>query len=278
MGKEILLKDLLHFSQDEGKSLKVKFNQCNGEEYPLEVYRKNPGKVNTDWLFWREERRYFNVGDIAICLVEMDKRNDYWLLTTVKEVTKELHVTGGVNYEGKECEEYSQYFGRVVVKCHKQRAQMYKFPTIAEKLVVKEILPDLYDGEGFPGYHQVRLTFPQLEANLRNREWIQALESRKGVYLLTDMKSGKRYVGSATNDNEMLLGRWKNYIETKHGGNAALKALCQREGPEYFEKNFIFSILEDFSPQTDDYEILARESWWKNVLLTRDPAYGYNEN
>lgn len=67
------------------------------------------------------------MGKIAVSLLKNDRYS--WLLTTVKEVTKEINVTNWVNYEGEELDKYSVYFGRVIVKYHKtvqQQCRQYE--------------------------------------------------------------------------------------------------------------------------------------------------------
>lgn len=54
----------------------------------MELYKQNPDIVNNRWLFWRTKTRYFNVGQIAICLLKLSE--DKWLLTTIKEITESL--------------------------------------------------------------------------------------------------------------------------------------------------------------------------------------------
>ena len=79
------------------------------------------------------------------------------------------------------------------------------------------------------------------------------------------------YVGSAYGEN-MILGRWKNYIENGHGGNIELKQLSF----EHIKQNFRYLILDIFKATIDDNIIINRESWWKESLLTR--KFGYNKN
>lgn len=62
----------------------------------------------------------------------------------------------------------------------------------------------------------------------------------------------------------MLWGRWKEYIANGNGGNIELKNL-----------DFRYSILEIYKSTTDDDAILERESWWKELLMTRQ--FGYNK-
>lgn len=201
------------------------------------------------------------------------------MLTTIKKVTKELDIYNGISYEGEELEQYKSYFGRIVIKYHKTSQQQGRYyGKICGDLEVQQILPTVFDGDDFPGYDKVRLTFTQLESilNRGKRDWIAALENQKAVYLLTDKNNGKMYVGSATSDYGMLLQRWKSYIGNGHGGNKELVELVNKKGLDYIKSNFQYSILENYNAKVDDNVILERESWWKETLQTR--TFGYNSN
>ena len=67
---------------------------------------------------------------------------------------------------------------------------------------------------------------------------VKILKMNKHDYI-TDSSNGKKYVGSATGEN-MIWGRWKDYIANGNGGNIELKSLDF----EYIQKNFRYSILE----------------------------------
>ena len=273
----ILLKDLLRFSDDELANVKIKFNQHNGYDDPMDLYRSNPEIINTQWLFWNEKRRYFYEGQIAVCFLKLSY--DMWLLTTIKRVTKDLGISGGVSFEGEEIETYKPFFGRVIVQYHKtSMAQGRYFSELQDELVVNQILPDVYDGEDFPGYDKVRLSYAQLEVIIRcgKKDWIAALSNQKAVYLITDKNTGKLYVGSATSDSGMLLQRWSNYVANGHGGNKELIELVEHDGFDYVKKHFQYAILENYNAKVEDRVILIRESWWKETLQTR--IWGYNSN
>lgn len=66
-----------------------------------------------------------------------------------------------------------------------------------------------------------------------------------------------------------LLGRWRNYAASGHGGNRLLR---QRD-----PANFRFSILQRVSPDMDPADIVRLEATWKARLHTRAPA-GLNDN
>ena len=274
---KIKLDDLLRIPKSELNNVKVRLHQHDGFDDPMNLYLQNPEIVNSEWLFWRTKQRFYDVGQIAICLMKLS--NDEWLLTTIKRVTKELNIINGVNYEGEELQEYSQYYGRVIIKYHrKSQTQGVYYSTIRDELEVLEILPNVFDGDEFPGYDKVRLSYTQLKSIIdrKKKSWIAALENQKAVYLITDKCNGKLYVGSATSNQGMLLSRWTSYAENGHGGNIELKKLVQENGFDYIKQNFQYSILENYNAKIDDHVILDRETWWKETLQSR--MFGYNDN
>ena len=274
---EIKINDLLKFNEDMMDNIKIRFNQSSPTDNPLDLYQKDPEIVNTRWLFWRTQVKFFKEGQIAISFLKLTA--DTWLLTTIKKVTKDLDVENNICYEGEELEEYKKYYGRVIVKYHKTfQTQGIYYKKIYDELVVNQILPATFDGYDFPGYDKVRLSFEQLEGIIlhHKKDWVAALENQKAVYLITDTNNGKLYVGSATSEHGMLLQRWKNYVKDGHGGNVDLKALVEKEGFDYVKKNFQYSILENYNAKVDDHVILERESWWKDILQSK--KHGYNKN
>lgn len=274
---KIMLNDLLHFDAAEVPNVRVKFNISNGYDDPLDLYKTNPDEVNVTWFLWHDDRRYFNVGQTAICLLKL--RGDQWLLTTIKKITRLLDVTDGVGYDADEVKEYEQYFGRLVVEYHNPcRTMGRKYENVMDELEVVQILNEQYTGNEFPGYENVRLSYPLLK-NIVDRQlpgWVDALRNQKAVYLITDTKTGKMYVGSATSQTGMLLQRWSSYAADGHGGNIELRELVKQHGLDYVKENFQYSILENYNARMDDGYILKRESWWKETLCTR--THGYNKN
>lgn len=274
---KLYIDDLLQISDKDINSVKLKFNQYNGSDNPMDIYKKDPDIINNRWFFWRNKQRYFSPGQIAICLLKLS--DEMWLLTTIKKVTKELGVYEGINYEGEEIEKYKPYFGRVILKFHKTfTTQGRYYLKIKDELVVNQVLPVMYDGDDFPGYDNVRLSYSQLETIITRgkRDWIAALKNQKAVYLITDKSNGKLYVGSATSDKGMLLQRWTSYSNNGHGSNKELIDLVKNEGLDYVKNNFQYSILENYNAKVDDHVILERESWWKEALQSR--KWGYNSN
>ena len=128
----------------------------------------------------------------------------------------------------------------------------------------------------FRGYMDVALSKQQLDTIIRRAptSWRVALSSVNGVYVITDTKTGKLYVGSASGDDG-LWGRWESYSNTGHGGNVELRELLRRRGAGHAD-HFRFGVLETADARTAVEDILARESHWKHLLATRE--HGYNAN
>lgn len=86
------------------------------------------------------------------------------------------------------------------------------------------------------------------------------------VYLVTNTRNGKRYVGITKGTVE---ARWAGHVKlARMGGTQLFMRAIRKHGPE----NFTLEVLEECS----DYELLkARETHWIEELGTFAPA-GYN--
>lgn len=110
----------------------------------------------------------------------------------------------------------------------------------------------------------------QLQAVMREHRyasWRTALSSVVGVYLITDIRDGRQYVGKADGE-ENVRQRWRAYAADGHGGNVELKHIDPT--------SFRFSLLRVFDPATPTREIDKAESHFKNALDTR--RHGLNRN
>lgn len=67
-----------------------------------------------------------------------------------------------------------------------------------------------------------------------------ALSSVKGFYLVSDVTTGKHYVGSAYGD-QGIWSRWSAYIDSGHGGNVELCELVSDPTLDYCRKAFRFA-------------------------------------
>jgi hypothetical protein len=249
-----------------------RFNlMVRGNWNPIELFKNGDISLLLEAQYWNyATRKSFREGQLTVGLVRLN--HDLWLLFHVGRVTRDLNVFNGIGYEFEVIPDYEKYFGRLVVR-FKNRSQtmVRRARSVIDDCEVAQILPSVFDDDIFPGYDQVNVSWQDLRRILTKESWRTALENQKGVYLITDLSNGKKYVGSAYGD-QMLLGRWSAYAITGHGGNVELMSLEL----EYIKENFRFAILDIFKSTTDDRIILSRESWWKTVLDTRE--HGYNRN
>jgi hypothetical protein len=117
----------------------------------------------------------------------------------------------------------------------------------------------------FPGFLNFIESLSRLDKLPRG--WITALQSSKGIYLLTCPRTKEQYVGSATGEGGFWQ-RWHDYAQTGHGGDVALKS---REASDYQ-----VSILEVAGTALTTDDILKLEQLWKQKLKSRE--MGLNRN
>lgn len=266
----ILLNDILGLTEEEVKNTKIRFNKGNADFDPITAFKEEKQRL-FDGHFWNPSRsKSYREGQIVIGFILLS--DDKWLLFDISRVTRDLDVYYGAGYEYETLNEFSKYFGRLIIK-YKNKAQnlVRKAESVIEECEIYEIISDTFEDDYFPGYDCISLSWKRLKYVLEKKDWKAALENQKGIYLITDTLTGKRYVGSAYGDN-MLYGRWKNYVETCHGGN---KDLVQLE-KDYIKDNFKYSLLEIYKSTTDDKVIINREHYWMSVLMTRNKQFGYN--
>jgi hypothetical protein len=164
--------------------------------------------------------------------------------------------------------------GRLVVAFQRPGRQSYlNAESWTESITVAGILAEPLSFDDFPGFKAVDISKVELDAIVRHQvaSWRAALSSVGGVYLISDTASGRIYVGSASGEGG-FWSRWAGYAASGHGGNVELKELTRERGADAFR----FSILEIADLAAKPEDILARESHWKRVLLTR--GSGLNGN
>ena len=221
--------------------------------------------------------RWFKENVIVIGLAQISY--DEWLLIDISRITKSYNkFWDGVTpsniytfYEHEKLEDFEKYVGRLIIQFHKSNAYVTLSGARIDDFMVKEILPNRLENDFFPGYDNVNISWTELKRVVAKDTWKTVLQNQKGVYLITDISNGKKYVGSAYGEN-MILGRWISYVKNGHGGNSGLKQLTF----DHIQKFFRYTILDIYKASTDDQIIIQRESWWKEVLQSR--KFGYNEN
>ena len=310
---KILLKDILKFDdlkrQYPKKRIKLRFNTSwldendNGEK----LYRDYFKLYKSDIL---EEKEFFydsimssksntqtrlSVNDIVFQFVEV--KYHVWLLVDVVSITNRCRAKKGYNSftkkefdvaEGERIEKYIPFLGRLTVNWKNNPQKFfYVKDEIIDSVEVREILKEhfLSIDEEFCGYDKLSLLYNDLKSVIDKPAWKEALTNIYGVYVLTDSKTGKLYVGSATGENG-IYGRWCTYLENgydseevnnKEYPNTQLNKLVKAKGIQYIKDYFQYSLLEIFPKnEVGKDKALERESYWKSVLKTRE--YGYNDN
>ena len=297
--------DMLGLSDEESRNLKLIFNSdwdYIKEDHPIEVrdklgesqyfdllelYRGGEVRLIRDSVRTHNPKtqRRFKNDDIVFCFIPFGVET--WLLVSAYKVLKDDKFLVDAD---EECmSRFEPYYGRLVVE-YKDKSRnigLRDIDIIKERILVKEILPCPYYelGLDFPGYNKVRVSFGELERELKNSvKWQERLKAVKGVYLITDKSNGKLYVGSASGEGG-IYGRFKTYVdkgydkdEVEKGEypNKKFQELVIREDKKYLRANFQYSILETFTLDTDRNEIIAREQYWKKVLKSKE--FGYNAN
>lgn len=282
----IKLNDLLQLTDDEIDKTKIRFMvPSSGIDFDPNTDAEDTSKQDkinlTDLVYNREKSISFTDDIIAIGFIRI--HDDYWLMTGIVKVVKDngLAKPATAEYLSK------KYNFRLVVRFHKYfQNGIVLAKNIIDKLEVIEVWnPDkTLDDKTFPGYKNVSVSYRKLKKKLESPEWRTALSCRKGVYLITDQRTGKLYVGSAYGTNG-ILGRWETYVksgydkhEVENGKypNKKLQELVTEKGLSYIQDNFQYSILETFTDDVSDEYIIGRESWWKEALHSRE--FGYNAN
>jgi hypothetical protein len=115
-----------------------------------------------------------------------------------------------------------------------------------------------------PHWTSLTLTKPKI-VNL-SPDWNIAMSQWRGIYLVTDMADGARYVGSAYGA-ENIIGRWRTHVAGEKGVTHELR--------NRLTAGFQFSILELLLHDQPGEDVIRREHSWMDRLQTR--TWGLNK-
>lgn len=155
------------------------------------------------------------------------------------------------------------YIGRLWIEWGAGARRWVQRPDNQRKAIVE--LSRAFREDTFPGFTHFITNVSEVQTLPAN--WVAALRSVKGVYLLSSSKTHEQYVGSVTGDGG-FYGRWLNYAADGHGGNIGLKS----SEPSDYQ----VSILEVSGSATSQDEIIAIDQLWKRKLQSRE--MGLNRN
>ena len=285
MSDQAILIDPL-FSELNWNDVKIHIAQKSGQSRPIDVFTRSFSEWQNRWNGGHHSNHCWNRKYI-FSIVELPNQPDRWLFGGIFRV---ISYKSGKSREGKDGMLYKvsldpqgePLIGRLIIRWVKTaRAKGRKPESMLSDMSVAEILPEPYIGEDFPGYANINHSYATLEKLWQDSkpDWVAALMHCQGVYLITDLNTGLRYVGSAYGE-EGIWSRWGSYFRTGgHGNNKLLKKLLagKVKGVDYARKNFQISLLEQASSRDSEQYVIKREGYWKDVLLTRS-KFGLNEN
>jgi hypothetical protein len=249
----------------------------NGENHPIDVLARSWDEW-VEWSRWRGVRDDFNRQ--LIFTLARDRNNAWqWLFGGVFEVVGRRNTPNAHSYDIVLREDLmGPYVKRLWVAFRPPgRAIRLNLETHLNQIQVVSVLEQPYAGEAFPGHDRINHTLGELEIAIKQdwHDWRGALQFMKGVYVIHDQETGQAYVGSAYGDTG-IWARLCEYVDSLHGGNVALRELVGQKGPDYARANLRFALLEFWSMRAADDDVLTRESYWKDVLLSR--KFGLNRN
>lgn len=235
-----------------------------------------------EWQCWNEPGSFNR--DLVISLISLPPReSNKWLFAGIYKCDGgQTEFRSKINLDQykhnlKAEHEYHDIAGRLVVTFKRPGRKAYlRAEKWVQDILVSEMYPRRYSIGEFPGFKAINLSHSQLKlvVNESLESWRIALSHVAGIYLISDTKTGKLYVGSASGE-QGIWGRWSDYVANGHGGNIELHELLKQNSSD-FVHNFRYSILEISDVLTNHEDILQRERHWKDILLTR--SYGLNAN
>lgn len=172
--------------------------------------------------------------------------------------------TGKFYYNMVEVEGFEEFNERVIIDWGKSTISWHQWLKKNDKDIVA------IEKKGLdwvcPNYDEIKLTYEQLMRIVADDIdiWRHKLSACNCIYVISDSKTGKLYIGSTYNKNG-IWGRWKEYAQTGHGNNVELIKLLESDA-NYAKNNFTWSILQILPLSISNREIIKIETLWKNKL------------
>ena len=285
MDKNTSIEAIKFFPDINWEDVKIHVAQRAGDTQPIDVFTRSFDEWQNKWNGNYHSNHCWNRKYI-FTIIELPTQPNRWLFGGVFRVlshSKRFQKGTEKSFYKVTLEPLGDaLIGRLVFNWKKDARAKGRIPdTVIPNMTVAELLPVIYAGVDFPGYEFINHEFATLEQiwNDMKPDWYAALANCRGIYLITDTKTGLRYVGSAYGDDG-IWSRWAAYFRTGgHGNNVQLKELLgNKKNPiEYARKHIVISLLEHISNRANEQYVIYRESFWKEVLLTRG-KFGLNRN
>lgn len=300
MGNVIYLKDIFHFDEllsrpeYKGRRIKLRFNKNWGDYNFVNDYI-NGSEDFLPWILSNGNKQSRNRNDdIQFQFIEVECHK--WLFVgayLIKEKDSQMKQVSYGNYHVKyalaeRITEYDKFIEKVLVNhANTGRKWFHVNRQMIDLVEVASVSNISYFNQSsqFPGYENISFSYQELKKNWYSSSWREQLSAVYGVYVITDKKTGKLYVGSAYGDSG-VYGRWSTYlsdgydkteVEDNCYPNKRLRELVEKHGIAYVQKYFQYSLLEIFPKnEVGKQKALGREKYWKQVFQSR--VHGYNAN
>ena len=234
---------------------------------PYDWYREDPAK----FIAYQSEQKEDRFKDVDYIVSFIGEEGTMARLVGVYEIlgydeARASRVgTGKFYYKMAEVQgAIEEYNERVIIDWGKSALSWHQWLKKNDKAVVA------IERKGIdwfcPSYEEIKLPYAQLARIVEDNIdiWRHKLTACNCIYVISDSKTGKLYVGSTYN-RDGIWGRWKDYAKTGHGDDVELIKLLQ-EDPNYAKDNFTWSILQTLPLGISENEAVRIETLWKNKL------------
>ncbi len=269
----ITIQELL-YNRNLDRNSKIKLVRHKDERQDLyNLYRYK----NSEFLNYQksQSKDVFKNVDFIVSFIGEKKGLLSRFIGVFRVVNKTIVSENQFEYELQEILGFEDLIERVIINWGVPASARSWHQWIKNEKEVVEIQAGLHYKQ-FTDYFDFILDFKELQEIITNQysDWNKMLSVTKGIYLISDTKSGKLYVGSAYGENG-IWERWKTYVKTKgHGNNKSLKELIKKD--ENYAMNFQFSILMLLPKTITPDEAIKKENLFKKKLGTN--SFGLNNN
>lgn len=259
------------FPAFELNNAKVHLASFNDKDAPIDVYLAGNFP---DWQSYQNARNFER--KYVVALIELAEPHLWLFAGLFESLGIEKLNERRYQYELTDISDCSELNGQLVIEFRRPGRNSYlKAERWSDQILVSEIRRNGLTIRNFPGYRNIDISFQELQHLVRQSppSWVAALSSIAGVYLISDLKLGKLYVGSASGQGG-IWSRWTSYAKTEHGGNKELRELLKSAPAQ--SQHWRLSVLELADVTASDESVLIREAHWKKILASR--SHGLNAN
>lgn len=187
---------------------KIHLAGWNGIESPLDVFLQGNFK---EWQEWQTKRNFER--PLIVSLIQLQHQHQWLFSGCFRQNGSEFFSDKNLHrYKTSALAEAEDLTGRLVVRYARDGRNSYrKAERCADEMTVHSLRPERLTTEAFPGYRRVIVSKRQLDLIVAQQieSWKTALSSVAGVYLITDTRTGRHYVGSACG----VGGIWQRWCE-----------------------------------------------------------------